>query len=491
MLDLLTHLIPAFSQMFSADTSGISAWFWTFIVVILSLSLFTLCRRFRCFNSRITALHGLLDQQDKDSLALNRRDTLQKAQRLNVPDVAMLWREFDESLVTSADQKQLFNTLDAEHFFNAKSLAPGLTASRLLAATPSFLVAVGVLGTFVGLTMGLGGLVGSTNEVETLKDGINTLISGASVAFMTSVWGVAFSLFLNITEKLVERNVLIKIHALQNKINSLYSRIPAEQSLLHIAEHSKESKESLQELHERIGDRLQESVSGLSASIHTTLTDTLNNIMAPAIQSLIDSTNQQSSRVMESLISKFMEGMTSAGQAQGQLMQQAAADMNATISGMNNHFDELFNKLNEQHLRRQEAEAEQTRRYDEQLRQLLTTTDERQEQLETRFSDMMARLSKQLDDTLANMQERDEQTARQHDLHQHAQQEQQQKLLETLSQTSQQQISSMTSAVHTQQHEMQETVSKLLVNFVQQVSQHGSDAETRAVSYTHLTLPTN
>ena len=49
----------------------------------------------------------------------------------------MLWREFDESLVFSSDQQKLFNTLDAEHFFNARTLASGLTASRLLAAAPS------------------------------------------------------------------------------------------------------------------------------------------------------------------------------------------------------------------------------------------------------------------------------------------------------------------------------------------------------------------
>src|SRR3546814_12374633 len=72
--------------------------------------------------------------------------------------------------VCSSDlQQKLFTTLDAEHFFNARTLASGLTASRLLAAAHSFLVAVGVLGTFVGCTVGLEGLVGTSDEIEALK----------------------------------------------------------------------------------------------------------------------------------------------------------------------------------------------------------------------------------------------------------------------------------------------------------------------------------
>src|SRR5690606_20044938 len=155
MMDLLQYLIPDFALMFSGDTNGISAWFWSVTAAIFVASLFFLFVHFRRFRTRLRALRSLLEGQSKETLALSRRETMQKAQGLDAPNVGMLWREFDESLVLSSDQKHLFNTLDAEHFFNARTLAPGLTASRLLAAAPSFLVAIGVLGTFIGLTVGL------------------------------------------------------------------------------------------------------------------------------------------------------------------------------------------------------------------------------------------------------------------------------------------------------------------------------------------------
>lgn len=457
MWDLLKHLWPDFSQMLNGTTNGISAWFWSFTCFIFLLSLFFLIKHYLNFIERNKALRSLLDGQSRETLAYSRREILQRAQKLNANNIGHLWQEFDESLVLSSDKKQLFNSIDAEHFFNAKTLATGLTASRLLAATPSFLVAIGVLGTFVGLTIGLEGLVGNTAEIETLKSGINKLISGAAVAFMTSVWGVAFSLLLNLCEKLFERKALNDIQDLQNRIDFLYPRLPAEQSLVHIAEYSKESKEALQELHERIGDRLQESINGMSEAMQNALTDTLNNIMGPAIQTLVHSTNQQSSQVMENLVSSFMEGMSSAGRVQGEQLEKVAADVNIAVSSMGERLEQLFSKLSSQQTSSLDAQDEQSKRFQEQLQQLANSADERQGQLESRFGKMMGDL------------------AQQHEQQQTTLLEQQQKMLGSLGTASQQQIEAMTSAVQQQQNTLQDAVGKLLDN----VSQQGAQADVR------------
>lgn len=457
MWDLLKHLWPDFSQMLNGTTNGISAWFWSFTCFIFLLSLFFLIKHYLNFIERNKALRSLLDGQSRETLAYSRREILQRAQKLNANNIGHLWQEFDESLVLSSDKKQLFNSIDAEHFFNAKTLATGLTASRLLAATPSFLVAIGVLGTFVGLTIGLEGLVGNTAEIETLKSGINKLISGAAVAFMTSVWGVTFSLLLNLCEKLFERKALNDIQDLQNRIDFLYPRLPAEQSLVHIAEYSKESKEALQELHERIGDRLQESINGMSEAMQNALTDTLNNIMGPAIQTLVHSTNQQSSQVMENLVGSFMEGMSSAGRVQGEQLEKVAADVNTAVSSMSERLEQLFNKLSTQQASSLDAQDEQSRRFQDQLQQLANSADERQGLLESRFGKMMGDL------------------AQQHDQQQTELLVQQQKMLGSLGTASQQQIEAITSAVQQQQNALQDAVGKLLDN----VSQQGAQADVR------------
>ncbi|EZP05708.1 anti-phage ZorAB system protein ZorA [Pseudomonas aeruginosa] len=479
MMDLLKHLIPDFAHMFSANPNGISAWFWSATAVIFVLSLYFLFVHFRRFRTRLRALRSLLEGQSKETLALSRRETMQKAQGLDAPNVGMLWREFDESLVLSSDQKHLFNTLDAEHFFNARTLAPGLTASRLLAAAPSFLVAIGVLGTFVGLTVGLEGLVGTSDEIESLKGGINKLISGAAVAFMTSVWGVFFSLLLNFVEKMFERSALGQIQQLQHDIDFLYPRIPAEQSLVHIAEYGKESKEALQELHERIGDRLQETLNGMSEAMQTALTDALNNIMAPAIQTLVSTTSQQSTQVLEKLVGNFMDGMTSVGREQGLQMQQAAADVNAAVSGMSERLNQLFSSLNEQQGRQMEVAQQQSEAFETQLQRISGSAEERQAQMEQRFAELMSGLTNQLQTQLGAAQQRDEERQVLFERLLGQANSSQTAMLEQFSSSTREQMQAMAEAGNERHSNLEKVFSRLMMNLNTQLDSQMGAAEQR------------
>lgn len=479
MMDLLQHLIPDFAHMFSANPNGISAWFWLATALVFVFSLWALVVHYRRFSARMQALHSLLEGQSKETLAQNRRETLQRAGELKAPNVGMLWREFDESLVLSSDQKQLFNTLDAEHFFNPRTLAGGLTASRLLAAAPSFLVAIGVLGTFVGLTVGLEGLVGSTGEIEALKGGINKLISGAAVAFMTSVWGVLFSLLLNFIEKMFERAALQGIQALQHDVDALYPRIPAEQSLVHIAEYGKESKEALQELHERIGERLQETLTGMNEAMQTALTDALNNIMAPAIQTLVSTTSQQSTQVLESLVGNFMEGMTSVGREQGQQMQQAAANVNAAVSGMSEQLNQLFSSLSEQQSQQMAVAQQQSSAFEAQLQRISGSADDRQAQMEQRFSELMAGLSGQLQSQLGAAQQRDEERQALFERVLGQASSSQTAMLEQFSHSTREQMQAMAEAGNERHNNLGKVFSRLMMNLNTQLDTQMGAAEQR------------
>jgi len=43
------------------------------------------------------------------------------------------------------NETHLYNTFDAAYFFNATTLAKGVTDNRLVAAVPGFLTAIGVM----------------------------------------------------------------------------------------------------------------------------------------------------------------------------------------------------------------------------------------------------------------------------------------------------------------------------------------------------------
>ncbi len=72
---------------------------------------------------------------------------------------------------------------------------------------PGTMTALGLLGTFLGLIMGISGITFSS--VDATINSIQTVLRGIDVAFYTSIVGVIFSMLFNLTHKLLW-NILIR-----------------------------------------------------------------------------------------------------------------------------------------------------------------------------------------------------------------------------------------------------------------------------------------
>lgn len=384
-------MIEAF--LANAELVWPSSWLGRSFIIAMGVIFFYALYKVSLLNGRakknIQQIQEILEGQTTDSLYENISDIRDKAKNLNNPVIQSLWHEFDESLVLDHREKAVFNTLDAEHFFNARTLASGITSSRLLAATPSFLTAIGVLGTFIGLTMGLKGLHIESDEIDALKEGIASMINGAALAFVTSVWGVASSLLLNFIEKNTERTIIRKVTLVQQRIDYLFPRLPAEKSLVDISKHTGDSSEALQELHERIGDRLQETVSGISDSMQEAFTNALNNVMAPAMQSLVSNTSQQTSGVLEQLIGNFTESMQAAGRGQGELMQQSSEEMRHAVATLSEQMKVVVDQTSSNHQVMAQQQEQASQQFNEQMRAMLSHSEERQQTMESKFAETL------------------------------------------------------------------------------------------------------
>ncbi len=73
---------------------------------------------------------------------------------------------------------------------------------------------LGILGTFLGLSMGLGSFSG--NDIYTISDNVGPLLSGMKVAFHTSVYGIFFSLVFNFVYRSIMSDAYEKLENFQN-----------------------------------------------------------------------------------------------------------------------------------------------------------------------------------------------------------------------------------------------------------------------------------
>ncbi|MCW4386319.1 anti-phage ZorAB system protein ZorA [Salinibacterium sp. SYSU T00001] len=393
--DALGLLWPDFSALGRGEPAGLSALFIILLLVIAGAFAFQLVRYVRRAHNRIVAVRSLTSDLTTDVLVMKRESVRARseAETFN-PEARDIWREFDETLVESPDGKALWNTLDAEQFFNTHSLAPELVHNRLLTVVPALLTAIGVLGTFIGLATGLNGLELSTDSsVEELKYGIDVLIAGAAVAFMTSVWGVALSLIANFFEKDWERRIGRRISALQRDIDKLYKRHAPEQSLVSIMETSGESATALQELHERIGNQLQEAVQGLSEDLQTALVSAIETAMKPAMSSLVEHTSEQSSAVFESLVERFSEGFRRIGDTQAERMDAASDSITSAVSSLSNEVTTAMSTVNANTEAQQAMLSAASAQFQENLGELMRLGAEHRESTDAALVDMLAKIN--------------------------------------------------------------------------------------------------
>lgn len=334
----LSWLLPDLTKLTLTPETGLQL-SSLFVVILWGITFFATCvflAKFFRTRSRLKWLLNLLKGLQRDDIPLKRTDLLEEAKKRD-KDIGFLWMEFDETLVEvqRGNKLEIRNTLDAGHFFNSHTLANGVTENRLVAAVPGFLTALGVIGTFIGLQLGLGQLeLGAGVDVNQMQNGVAGVVDGAKVAFLTSVWGVALSVFFNFGEKWLEQKTRRRIREIEYKIDWLFPRIRPEEQLQKISENSSESRETMQGLAEQIGEKMQEALVTATQGIQSSLETSLTEIMAPAINKLVDETSEGNQKALEGLLENFMDGFGQAGNQQRQALDDVSAKVNASVEAM-------------------------------------------------------------------------------------------------------------------------------------------------------------
>jgi|GEM_PF-1026297 len=413
----LSSLLPKLSDItnFPPQTSDqLSALFVSILVgVAICFSILALME-YRASISRVNRVDGWLNIIKDSSPADARNDLISKASN-NKSVVDHLWLEFDETLleVKGPDEViRLYNTLDADYFFNSSTLAAGITENRMIAAVPGFLTALGVIGTFVGLQLGLADLnIGGNVDVNEMKNGVAGVINGAKIAFMTSVWGVLLSVLFNFYEKSLEQKIRRKIKNLQNRIDGTFPRLSAEYQLQSIANNSQQSRESLQGLAEKIGEKMQESLVQATQGIQQGLESSLEKIMAPAIDKLVDETSDGNQKALESVLQSFMDGFGQQGEQQRVAMDSASQNVNKTLESMSTSMAAFVNKLEVQQNESSDREKELISTISVQVSELVTQGNEQKRVLTEFVEKQVSELGEQLTKRESAASEREQKLA--------------------------------------------------------------------------------
>jgi hypothetical protein len=276
--------------------------------------------RTRRITRSLRAARTALEQTaDETSFALQFEEL--NAQFEGHPLLGHSWREFEDALVYPKpnDPRQVLrNSHEPSVYFHTAGVVEGQINLRFIQAVPGYLTGGGILGTFVGLVAGIylasEGLASS--DITKTRAALSPLLSGAAVAFLTSIVGLIGSLTFSMLEKRRLHRIDQEIGLWNDALDRRLQRVTPEQLA---AEHIQEvAKQTLQL--ERFNTELAVSIAqALEARLSHTFTPKLNELVS-GLDQLRGQQTSFSEDVLRSVTEQVATAMRSAaGTEMGQL----------------------------------------------------------------------------------------------------------------------------------------------------------------------------
>ena len=155
------------------------------------------------------------------------------------------WNAFEKTLTRTDDA--VYSTTDAAEFFSMQSLTQGLNMTFWQNYGGIF-TGLGILGTFVGLTVGLSGVDVTSGDIDTLKGSIANLLAGVGTAFLTSLVGIGAAIVYNIAHHGLLATLGENIRGLTDKLDEIFPRRSVEDWLSEKFSETRRQTRALQSL---------------------------------------------------------------------------------------------------------------------------------------------------------------------------------------------------------------------------------------------------
>ncbi|WP_427338270.1 MotA/TolQ/ExbB proton channel family protein [Caloranaerobacter sp. DY30410] len=276
----------------------------------------------------IKQIEGLSGNMNEKLIKLNDENILKNDMYLY-----NLWKRYFKNLRESGIEESV---TDISKYFNKATIIDIPGKRKIAEIIPGVLTALGILGTFLGLLNGISGL--NTQNIETMRNGINTLLNGMSLAFTTSIVGILSSIIWSWLDR---KSYKRYIEMLNNFYIIFTEQFPITNSLNFLNEivlYQKEQTEAIKHISTdislEIAKAFNKTVSEtLIPKIDESIGMTLKENVLPAINSMSD-------------VIKDFANVATSNQTDGlnKIVEKFVVLMNESLNGQ---FENLANTIDE------------------------------------------------------------------------------------------------------------------------------------------------
>ncbi|KMP10823.1 hypothetical protein UR09_05125 [Candidatus Nitromaritima sp. SCGC AAA799-A02] len=405
-MSILENLFPFLFVFFNPTSQSVFSSIW--ILAIFGVASFYGLRFYK--KDYLFCSSQLKEVNEKLSSLKETKSSFEEIRKSLTKDevIGHYWSEFWETVVVTKNQNgedQVFNTIDAHHFFNEDNLINHQIDTRLYNTLPGILTGLGILGTFLGLIFGLSQINLTTTDPDQLRDGIKGLLAGATIAFSTSIWGIFLSILFNILEKWGIKKLSVEVDFIQRKIDTLFDRKTTEDWLSEIKHESVQQSIQLKKfnddlaisiasaLEEKLAEKLSPSLDKLLVAI-----ENLNNAGVQSIsESITKSAGNEFERVAQVMRNVGDSMKTTADHGQ-KIQEDLEKSLNQNIDQFSSKIDEVFAGLSQ-------STEEHSNNIANQINDLNTTTIDTTSRVSRLVEDLADKFSENMNQAIQSISE--------------------------------------------------------------------------------------
>lgn len=226
---------------------------------------------------------------------------------------------------------------EIEEFLNEEELDNHIH-KRLLELVPDILTSLGILGTFVGLVWGLKSF--DPGSYDTMTTSVSSLVGGIKVAFLTSIYGISFSIIYNYGIKSAYSSMTENLQAFLERFHAYVIPTAENESRNLLVATQKKQSEAMSQMAEQFSSQMAQSFEKVITPTFQKMNNSLDMLVATVTQ------NQE--EAMRVILDEFLREMNSSFKLQFRDFNDALAEMKRAQKENTQYTRDLYQSLSQE-----------------------------------------------------------------------------------------------------------------------------------------------
>ncbi len=268
-----------FCKMFFSQTIN-----WVFIVAFFATFLLYKCHFTKPLDARYKEIETYLDilkKYNPQNVNVYFESLSQEMENSDL--IKGIWRKYQRTLISipGKDGLEKYSTVESESYFSVAAFTEGMKGGLWSGLAGTF-TGIGILGTFIGLTIGLAGV--DTSSTGALSSSISGLLGGMSTAFVTSIFGIVSAIVFGVWHSQNMKRFGDAVSRFTDALDQVFIRKSVEEILLEELAESRAQRAAMEQLSTdmaiSICDHLPDVLDQLAEKMDSAMKGNLDTMLA-------------------------------------------------------------------------------------------------------------------------------------------------------------------------------------------------------------------